>query len=80
MVVFGDDGERMLTLELAPEIEEYLDRLAERIGRRPGELARELVAQGLEDLDDALVALERREAPEGWYSLEDLEAGRDLEG
>ncbi len=70
----------MLTLELDPKLEERLARLAEKTNRSPGELANELLAQGLEDVSDGLIALERLEKPEGWYSLEDLEEGRDLEG
>ncbi|MDH3525445.1 MAG: hypothetical protein OES32_17870 [Acidobacteriota bacterium] len=54
--------------------------MAEKTNRSPGELANELLAQGLEDVSDGLIALERLEKPEGWYSLEDLEEGRDLEG
>jgi predicted transcriptional regulator len=71
---------QMLTLELDPKLEERLARLAEKTNRSPGELANELLAQGLEDVSDGLIALERLEKPEGWYSLEDLEEGRDLEG
>jgi predicted transcriptional regulator len=71
---------QMLTLELDPKLEERLARLAEKTNRSPGELANELLAQGLKDVSDGLIALERLEKPEGWYSLEDLEEGRDLEG
>jgi predicted transcriptional regulator len=70
----------MLTLKLDPALEAKLSRLAKQTDRSPDQLARELVAFGLDDLADGLIALERREAPEGWWSLEDLEAGRDLEG
>ncbi len=70
----------MLTLELDPKLEERLARLAQKVDRSPGELAQQLLAQGLEDVADGLIALERLDEPEGWYSLEDLEEGRDLEG
>ncbi len=70
----------MLTLELDPVLEERLASLAQRTRRTPGELAREIVAHGLDDLADGLIAKERHEHPEGWYSLEELEEGRDLEG
>ena len=69
----------MQILKLEPQLEERLARLAERTNRSPGELANELLALGLDDVSDGLIALERLENPEGWYSLEDLEEGRDLE-
>ncbi len=69
----------MLTLELDPKLEERLARLAEKTRRSPGKLAQELLVYGLDDVSDDLIALERLEHPEGWFSLEDLEAGRDLE-
>jgi len=77
---YSRPGDKMLTLELAPNLEKRLARLAESVGRPADDLARELLVQGLEDLDDALIAHERLERPEGWYTLEDLDEGRDLEG
>ncbi len=34
-------------------------------------------AESLDDGSDGRIALERLDKPEGWYSLEDLEKGRD---
>ena len=70
----------MPTLKLDPQLEERLARLAQKTNRSPSELANELLAHSLDDVSDGLIALERLEKPEGWYSLEDLEEGRDLEG
>jgi predicted transcriptional regulator len=77
-MMIGDSP--MLTLELDPKLEERLARLAKKTDRSPSKLAQELVAQGLDDVSDGLIALERMDNPEGWYSLEDLEEGRDLAG
>lgn len=70
----------MVTLELEPQLEERLKQLAAKAHRSPDKLAGELVRIGLDDLADGLIALERLEEPEGWYSLDDLEAGRDMAG
>lgn len=70
----------MPTLKLEPQLERRLARLAEKTNRSPDELANQLLAHGLDDVSDGLIALERLEKPQGWYSLEDLEEGRDLEG
>ena len=62
----------MPMLELDPKLGERLARLAEKMNRPPGELAHELLARGLDDVSDGLIALERLRKPEGWFSLVDL--------
>ncbi len=69
----------MPKLQIDPKLAERLVSLAEKTSRSPAELANELLAQGLEDVSDGLIALERLAKPQGWFSLEDLEEGRDLE-
>ena len=34
-------------------------------------------AESLDDASDGRIALERLDKPEGWYSLDDLDEGRD---
>jgi RHH-type transcriptional regulator, rel operon repressor / antitoxin RelB len=68
------------SIRLDPESEARLDRLANQTGRTKAYYLRELIANGLEDLEDyylAAATLERvRKGDEQVYTLDDLE--RDL--
>ncbi len=65
------------SIRLDPEIEQRLDHLAAATGRTKAYYLRELVTNGLEDLEDfylASVTMERvRKGQELVYSLEDVE-------
>ena len=67
---------------LDPESEARLDRLASQTGRTKAYYPRELIAVGLEDLEDYYLAaptLERvRKGDEPVYSLDDVERDLDL--
>ncbi|MDQ2733544.1 MAG: DUF6290 family protein [Pseudomonadota bacterium] len=68
------------SIRLDPETEQRLANLASRTGRTKAYYLRELVSNGLEDLEDFYLAsatMERvRKGQESVYSLEDVE--RDL--
>ena len=68
------------SIRLDPDVEQRLDRLAARTGRTKAYYLRELVTNGLEDLEDfylAAATMERvRKGEEQVFSLE--EAERDL--
>ncbi|MCA1925188.1 MAG: ribbon-helix-helix protein, CopG family [Thiobacillus sp.] len=68
------------SIRLDPAIEQRLDKLAAQTGRTKAYYLRELVAKGLDDLEDyylAAATMERvRKGEERIYSLE--EAERDL--
>ena len=70
------------SIRLDAELEARLDRLASQTGRTKAYYLRELVAKGLEDLEDhylAAATLERvRKGDEPVYSLEDVERDLDL--
>jgi RHH-type rel operon transcriptional repressor/antitoxin RelB len=53
----------MLSIDLDPEIEQRLKALAKRTGKTEAELARELVVQNIEDLEDICVAKDRLANP-----------------
>jgi RHH-type rel operon transcriptional repressor/antitoxin RelB len=57
----------MLAIQLPPELEERLDRLARATGRSKSDHAREAIAEYIGDLEDAQLAEQR---------LQDLRAGR----
>ncbi|MBA3589649.1 DUF6290 family protein [Methylibium sp.] len=65
------------SIRLDPEIEQRLDHLAVMTGRTKAYYLRELVTNGLEDLEDFYLAsatMERvRKGQEPVYSLEDVE-------
>ena len=65
------------SIRLHPTIEQRLDHLAAITGRTKAYYLRELVAKGLEDLEDfylAAAAIERvRKGQERVYSLEEVE-------
>jgi predicted transcriptional regulator len=60
----------MLTLRLTPEIDSRLSDLAAKTAQSKSFLAREAILLSLEDVEQALAALEAGEGP---VSLEDLE-------
>lgn len=68
------------SIRLAPELEQRLDFLAASTGRTKAFYLREVIEQGLSDIEDYYLAadvLERvRKGQEKVYSLEDVE--RDL--
>jgi RHH-type transcriptional regulator, rel operon repressor / antitoxin RelB len=68
------------SIRLDPDVEQRLDRLASRTGRTKAYYLRELVTNGLEDLEDfylAAATMERvRKGDEQVFSLEEVE--RDL--
>ena len=68
------------SIRLDPSVEQRLDRLASQTGRTKAYYLRELVTNGLEDLEDfylAAATMERvRKGDERLYTLEEVE--RDL--
>lgn len=57
-----------LAIELTPDIEQRLDRLARETGRSRASLAKDIIAQGLEDIEDYYIAQK---------VLSDVEAGHE---
>jgi predicted DNA-binding protein len=51
----------MLSIQLDPDLERRLSDLAKRTGQATSDVARELIEQGLEDLEDIEMAVERLE-------------------
>lgn len=70
------------SIRLDPEIEQRLDQLAAQTGRTKAYYLRELVAKGLEDLEDyylAAATMERvRKGDEQVFSLDEVERGLGL--
>ena len=70
------------SIRLDPSIEQRLDHLAAQTGRTKAYYLRELIANGLEDLEDYYLAskiLERvRSGKERVYTLEEVERDLDL--
>ena len=68
------------SIRLAPDIEKRLDSLASQTGRTKAFYLRQIIKQGIEDMEDYYLAaevLERiRQGKEKVYSLEEVE--RDL--
>ncbi len=69
----------MLTIELPPEVESRLEALAAKTGCSKEDYARDVIAQLVDDLEDAEIARERLRNPAQRWPLEDLEQGLDLE-
>ena len=66
----------MLSIQLDPELEQRLAELAKRTGQTASDLARELIRESLEDLEDRELAeprLERRQS-----SLTSLQVRKEL--
>lgn len=56
----------MVTIQLDRDLEQRLTELARRTGRTASDLARELIEENLEDLEDRYIAearLEKRQTP-----------------
>jgi predicted DNA-binding protein len=51
----------MLSIQLDSDLERRLSDLAKRTGQATSDVARELIEQGLEDLEDIEMAVERLE-------------------
>lgn len=68
----------MLDLELPPDLEIRLEKIAEEAGRTKDECIRDAVRRYVEDGEDALIARERLARPGRRWTLEELEAERDL--
>ncbi len=70
------------SVRLDPEIEQRLDRLAAQTGRTKAYYLRELVTNGMEDLEDyylAAATMERvRKGEERVFSLEEVERNLGL--
>ncbi len=70
------------SIRLDPAIEQRLDKLAAQTGRTKAYYLRELVANGLDDLEDyylAAATMERvRKGEEPIYTLEEVERDLDL--
>lgn len=62
----------MLAIRLDKETEDRLARLASRTGRTKTFYAREAILEHLEDLEDAFLAVQRIQASERTYSLEEV--------
>ena len=71
------------SIRLAPEIEERLDSLASQTGRTKAFYLRQIIEQGIEDMEDyylAADALERiRQGKERVYTLDEVERDLGLE-
>ena len=70
----------MLAIRLPAEIEDRLTKLAKKTGRTKTYYARQAILAYLDDLEEQYLALDRLEHPARRWSLEELEAGLDLEG
>jgi len=62
----------MLAIRLSNDIEERLDRLAQRTGRTKTFYAREAIIEHLEDLEDTYLAEQRLESPAKTHSAEEV--------
>ncbi len=69
-----------LAVRLPPEIEQRLQSLAAKTGRSKASYAREAIVRYLEDLEDEELALERLQAPDQHWTLNELERGVDVAG
>ena len=62
----------MISIDLDPEIEQRLKKVASRTGKTEAELAQELVKYGIEDLEDISIAEERLANPGQTFTLEEV--------
>ena len=69
----------MLAVRLPLEIEERLERLAQRTGRTKTFYAREAILRHLEEMEDTYLAVNRLKRPAKRWTLEQLEKGLDLD-
>lgn len=69
----------MLAIRLSDAIEKRLARLAKKTGRTKTYYAREAILAHLEELEDSYLAKARLARPAERWTLEQVEAGADLE-
>jgi RHH-type rel operon transcriptional repressor/antitoxin RelB len=62
----------MLAIELDPETEARLERMAKETGRSKSSCAREAILAHLEDLEDIQLATDRLKNPEKTYSSQEV--------
>jgi len=71
------------SIRLAPEIEKRLDSLASQTGRTKAFYLRQIIEQGIEDMEDYYLAAETlehiRQGKEKVYSLKEVERDLGLE-
>ena len=68
----------MLAIRLDKKTEDRLTKLARRTGRTKTFYAREAITEHLEDLEDVYLAVQRLQANEKTYSLEEVKRALDL--
>ncbi|MDP1709178.1 MAG: TraY domain-containing protein [Gammaproteobacteria bacterium] len=69
----------MLALRLSPEIEQRLEKLAQKTGRTKSYYAKKAITEFLQDEEDYLLALTRLEKSNPRISLEEVERQLGLE-
>lgn len=69
----------MLALRLPPEIEQRLEKLAQKTGRTKSYYAKKAITEFLQDEEDYLLALTRLEKNNPRISLEEVERQLGLE-
>lgn len=69
----------MLALRLSPEIEQRLEKLAQKTGRTKSYYAKKAITEFLQDEEDYLLALTRLEKNNPRISLEEVERQLGLE-
>ncbi len=69
----------MLALRLSPEIEQRLEKLAQKTGRTKSYYAKKAITEFLQDEEDYLLALTRLEKGNPRISLEEVERQLGLE-
>jgi len=69
----------MLSIQLDSDLERRLSNLAKRTGQATSDVARELIEQGLEDLEDIEMAAERLEKRQPSLTTEQARKALGLE-
>ena len=69
----------MLAITLPPEIEGRLADLALKTGRTKTYYARQAILEKIEDMEDLYLAMSVIENPGHVWTMEEIEAGLDLE-
>lgn len=68
----------MIAIRISQDIEQRLQKLAQRTGRTKTYYVREAILRFMEDMEDEYLALSRLETPVRRWSLEELEQEIDL--
>jgi RHH-type rel operon transcriptional repressor/antitoxin RelB len=68
----------MLAIQLDPDTEQRLERLAKLTGRTTASYAREAILEHLEDLEDTYIATQRLKTPARSFSSEEVKRELDL--